>query len=281
MKCIILAIACTLIACSSSAQEVRKMFYKDSDIAYLEIITDASQKETWKEYYQSGKLRRISTKSPGHDGAMMDGDDITYFENGKIAGFRHWNKGISDGREYTVYENGHLAVERFYKDGFKFGTWKFYNKDGTLKKEQIFKENISGWTDETELALNKYYWKGKLAYTEEVIDDKTKIRKIVDQSTYDQLIAGNPPSGTELFKQTCAACHAAKIDFIGPRMQGVTERRSAEWLYKMITNGDDLVKSGDTTAIALYNKWHVPHHPNYQLLDKAQVDAIIKYLKTL
>lgn len=267
------------MACSSPAQEVKKTFYKNSDKIHLEIIKETSGKQTWKEYYESGKLLRISAK--GSDGFTMDGEETTYFEDGKIAGQRRWIKGIPDGREYGNFANGRLVLERFYKNGFRSGTWKFYNEDGTLSREVIFAEGKCRWDDETEIAKNNYYWKGKLAYTEEVIDQQTKVKKVIDQSTYDQLTAANPPSGPMLFMQNCASCHAVKRDLVGPMMKDVTKRRTEDWLYKMITNGDDLVKNGDPTAVELYKTWHIPHHPSYQLLDKAEVQALIDYLKTL
>jgi len=48
----------------------------------------------------------------------------------------------------------------------------------------------------------------------------------------------------------------------------------------MITNGEQLRKSGDKTAVSLYSKWNNLEHPNFEKLDSEEIESIIDYLKT-
>lgn len=90
----------------------------------------------------------------------------------------------------------------------------------------------------------------------------------------------NQIEGFKLFKMHCISCHNTDSDFVGPKMVGVTTNRSDEWLTKMISNGNELIKSGDETAVMLFNKWNKTEHPSF-ILTKKEVNSIIDYLKSL
>lgn len=270
-------VAIALMVSLSSCHQVEKRYYKDSGKVSMKIITDDGQK-TFNEYYESGQLKNSYKHSKL---GQLDGDNISYFENGTISVYYHWNNGVPEGRIYANYPNGTLAHEKYFKNGFRADTSKYYNADGKVSREQIFEENKCRWDDETEIAKNKFYRDGQLAYIEDVTDYKTKSITVVNEAAYNSMLAKDGPSGVKLFRQNCAACHAANIDIVGPMMHGIAQKRTTDWLYKMITNGDDLVKNGDKTAIALYEKWHVPHHPNFEILNTAEMSALMDYIKTL
>lgn len=48
--------------------------------------------------------------------------------------------------------------------------------------------------------------------------------------------------GGDLFKNMCSACHKMDKKFVGPALEGVTERRSAEWTMNMILNPEQMIK---------------------------------------
>lgn len=105
-------------------------------------------------------------------------------------------------------------------------------------------------------------------------------KKIINQELFDRLFATKPPLGQTLFLSNCARCHSASIDLVGPKLKGVTKTRTTDWLKKMITNGEQLRKSGDKTAVSLYSKWNNLEHPNFEKLDSEEIESIIDYLKT-
>ncbi|MCP4869907.1 MAG: c-type cytochrome [Proteobacteria bacterium] len=85
--------------------------------------------------------------------------------------------------------------------------------------------------------------------------------------------------GEKLFKTTCAACHSIGGGrLVGPDLQGVTERRTKEWLHQFIPASQKMVKDGDPTAVELfaeYNNIPMPDQP----LTAVQVDAILGYVQ--
>lgn len=75
----------------------------------------------------------------------------------------------------------------------------------------------------------------------------------------------------------CLACHSVgKGRLVGPDLAGVTERRSFEWFYHMVTNPDSMLRN-DPTARQLLAEYMTP------MLDQnaspEEVRAIWEYLR--
>ncbi len=88
---------------------------------------------------------------------------------------------------------------------------------------------------------------------------------------------GDPVKGKEIFNTNCAACHKLDVKATGPALRDVAAKYDKEWLYKWIRNSSDLIKSGDATAVKVFeanNK--IPMTPFPQLSD-ADLDNIIAY----
>ncbi len=234
------------------------------------------------EYFESGKVHSKKTYLiNGLFNTQIDGEDIIYFENGIIQIYYFWKDGSPSGRVYCNFSDGKLAYEKFFTNKFKTGTWKFYNQDGTLKEEMVFIDNKTSWDSNDDFATDKFYFNARLAYTIELVGGKKTNLKIIDQANYNKLVASESPTGQKLFSQNCSMCHTPNVDIVGPMMKGVTDRRTSDWLTKMITNGDALQKSGDKDAVELYMKWSNTQHPKFEQLSNEEVKAIIEYLKTL
>ena len=62
-------------------------------------------------------------------------------------------------------------------------------------------------------------------------------------------------AGKKLFGLNCKSCHALNKKLIGPALAGVTGRYDTPWLIKWIRNNNELIKSGDPQAVALYDKY--------------------------
>ena len=72
-----------------------------------------------------------------------------------------------------------------------------------------------------------------------------------------QLIANPINEGKELFNQRCAACHnIGGGRLVGPDLAGVSSRRSKNWLNTFIKSSMSMVKSGDETAVALFEEFN-------------------------
>lgn len=85
--------------------------------------------------------------------------------------------------------------------------------------------------------------------------------------------------GEKIFKANCAACHnVGSKKLIGPGLEGITQKRDREWLYKWIQNSQELIKAGDKDAIAIYEEYNkIPMPP--QPLTKEQIDKLLAYIE--
>lgn len=88
---------------------------------------------------------------------------------------------------------------------------------------------------------------------------------------------GDPAKGKELFNANCAACHKLDKKLIGPALEGVTERRSREWLQAWIKDNQALIKSGDDDAIAIYEEYNKMPMQAFPQLSEQDIDDILAY----
>ena len=84
--------------------------------------------------------------------------------------------------------------------------------------------------------------------------------------------------GEQLFADRgCVACHKfGEGKFVGPDLEGVTARRSFDWLYAMMTAPDSMLQS-DSTAKALFAEYLTPM-PN-QKVQPDEARALYEYLR--
>ncbi len=88
-------------------------------------------------------------------------------------------------------------------------------------------------------------------------------------------------AGKKLFEaNNCGSCHALDKKVVGPALRGVTERRSTEWLVKWIRNNEELRKSGDADAIALFKENGGAAMNVFLNLSEGDVKNILEYIKT-
>ena len=84
--------------------------------------------------------------------------------------------------------------------------------------------------------------------------------------------------GEALFKANCTSCHKVKEKVIGPALAGTSNRHSEEWLIKWIRNSQSMVKSGDPTAVKLFNENNKLVMTSFNLKDD-EIKAILAYIK--
>lgn len=237
---------------------------------------------TYTEFYLDGKTFAKRTFKITEKGEFIDGEDITYYKDGTVKQYKLWKNAFPEGRAYTNYEDGKLKQESFYAGKYKTGTWKFYDKNGALIREQIFPEGKNLWNSKHDDMVVKHYKDGKLLNTENykkgklVKSGKKEIAATTQKLTHPITTISD---GKELFTLACATCHAFDKDGFGPSLKSVTQKRTNDWLHKMITNGMKLVEAGDKDAVALYNQYNKQKHLNREYLTHKQVQAIIDYMK--
>jgi cytochrome c551/c552 len=91
-----------------------------------------------------------------------------------------------------------------------------------------------------------------------------------------------PPveEGKAIFANRCAACHNINKTITGPALAGIEERRSMDWIFKFIHSSQNMIKSGDQDAIAVYEKFNKIPMPDHADLTEENVKSIVEYIKS-
>lgn len=86
-------------------------------------------------------------------------------------------------------------------------------------------------------------------------------------------------NGEYLFRNGCLPCHSiGHGDRIGPDLLGVHARRSEDWLRRFVRTPDQVLASGDPTALALVQRYRGVTMPNLGL-SEADVEDILDYVR--
>ncbi|MFN8625037.1 MAG: cytochrome c [Candidatus Binatia bacterium] len=85
--------------------------------------------------------------------------------------------------------------------------------------------------------------------------------------------------GESIFRDQCAACHTigGGDQPMGPDLEGVTERRSPEWLAEFVRDPAGKISAGDPVALELTERFQGIAMPTLELTD-AQLKAVLTYL---
>jgi hypothetical protein len=90
-----------------------------------------------------------------------------------------------------------------------------------------------------------------------------------------------PPveEGKSIFVSRCASCHNVNKIVLGPALGGVTDRHSEDWIIKFVHSSQAVIKGGDQTAIALYEKFNKVPMPDHPDLTAGNIKSILAYIK--
>ncbi len=86
--------------------------------------------------------------------------------------------------------------------------------------------------------------------------------------------------GKLIFNKRCAACHNVNKTVTGPALAGVEGRHSIDWIIKFVHSSQTVIKSGDTSAVALYEKFNKIPMPDHGDLSEDNIRGILAYIKT-
>lgn len=88
--------------------------------------------------------------------------------------------------------------------------------------------------------------------------------------------------GRLLFNQYCASCHAMDRNLVGPALGGILQKYAGkeDWLYRWIRNAPQMISSGDSQAVALYEAYNKSMQPAFPMLTNTDIDLILAYIDT-
>ncbi|HAD46589.1 MAG TPA: hypothetical protein DEB61_06080 [Alcanivorax sp.] len=120
-----------------------RAYYRENDALYAEGARagagpGADWFGDWRYLYPDGDI-----KQRGHsdDQGRLDGDVISYFENGRIEKVKPYTAGKLDGTEKRYDEDGDLLLELPYRDGARHGMRiNYYGEGGGPEGGQIYEE---------------------------------------------------------------------------------------------------------------------------------------------
>lgn len=87
-------------------------------------------------------------------------------------------------------------------------------------------------------------------------------------------------AGESNFKTNCSTCHKIWEVRIGPALNGVTERRSVEWLSSWIRNSQAMIASGDETAVQLWEEYNQTVMTSYPSFSDDDILALLAYVQS-
>ncbi len=88
---------------------------------------------------------------------------------------------------------------------------------------------------------------------------------------------GDAVKGKGLYNANCAACHKLDKKLIGPALEGISEKRTREWLHAWIKDNNALRASGDADAIAIYEEYNKIPMIAYPQFSEQDIDDILAY----
>jgi len=94
---------------------------------------DGKKEGMWIEFDDSG---RISSSYTYVNDSLL-GEEISYWENGKISSRRYLKGNEIQGEwaQYYDFDKNKIAQKGSYKNGEKTGVWEYYIEDGRLNKK--------------------------------------------------------------------------------------------------------------------------------------------------
>jgi len=117
--------------------------YRENDALYAEGIRAGTGKDAdwfgdWRYLYPDGQVKE---KGHSDDQGHLDGEVISYFENGQVDEFKPYTAGKLEGVEKHYDEEGHLLIQIPYRNGRRDGMQiAYYGEDSNETGGRIYEE---------------------------------------------------------------------------------------------------------------------------------------------
>lgn len=98
------------------------------------------------------------------------------------------------------------------------------------------------------------------------------ITDVIELGAYDPELAER---GRQIYTTLCAMCHGQNDSDIAPSLEGVLDRRSAEYVMNMILNPTGMIRWHPTRSV---EKRYLTSMP-YQSLTTEEARAVVEYLR--
>ena len=85
--------------------------------------------------------------------------------------------------------------------------------------------------------------------------------------------------GKNSFTQNCSGCHGFRQNGIGPRLDGITQDLSVEWIQHFIKDPKQMIESGDERASVMYKKYRTMM-PSFTSMKDDEINGIISFINT-
>lgn len=85
--------------------------------------------------------------------------------------------------------------------------------------------------------------------------------------------------GHKIYVDNCKVCHDNTK--LGPKLNGVTEKYSKQWVLEFTENSERLIKLKDKDALKIWLAWKKAPMTVYTGFTKESLDQLYAYLKTL
>jgi len=86
-------------------------------------------------------------------------------------------------------------------------------------------------------------------------------------------------NGEKIFLTVCRACHTiGQGKLVGPDLVNVQNKLTEDWIIKFVKSSQSMVKSGDSSAVSIFNEFNKVIMPDQNLSD-TQIINIINYIK--
>jgi len=250
-------------AYSQDRKIVRKVYYDSSAKSYFRYVKDPSHIDSWT-------IEKLL-----NDRKTKNGVSIEYFLLGEdkkqdtLKFVFFYKKGIRAPLRLTAYAQ---------QSGFLENAWEDVGKEDIEPwRNALYRVYTKGLADSMQL----YYLRAKdTIFTEDYYLGFRQNRAIRKKAVFDSLWATTQTPGAQIFYVNCSSCHNPYKDATGPKLVGVTKRRSQEWLRKWIRNPAAMIADNDSQAVALYHLWNKTAMTSFTLSD-AEMDKLIDFLKTL
>jgi len=111
---------------------------------------------------------------------------------------------------------------------------------------------------------------------------KLKLALIITAASLFTSVFAAPPveEGKTIFTTRCAGCHNITKTLTGPALAGVDQRRSLDWIVNFVHSSQEVIKSGDKDAVALFKQFNNIPMPDHKDLTAGQIKNVVEYIKS-